>query len=313
MKVFFRNIILFVLCSSSVYFLLLVIIGEAGLSSFTKNLKYKIGSPGFMYTRVREVNKFKGIDVLFIGSSQTYRGFDVRIFNDSGYSCFNLGSSAQTPLQTELLLKRYIDTLKPKAIVFEVSPASFMNDGIESELDLIANDKIDIGAIKNSVSLKNLKVYNALAYGYYRHLFKRDESFTEPLTILDDKYITGGYVERKLYVCNPKLFTKGASVEFNPVSYQQCSLTNIVQLASKKGVKLLLVQAPSCSIERGKYTNYNSIDSFFSNIAPYVNFNHKIHLQDSIYFYDKVHLNQLGVQAYDSAVIADVLKPAIKK
>jgi hypothetical protein len=38
-----------------------------------------------MYSRLSEIKNYKDIDILFLGSSHTYRGFDTRIFLDSGY------------------------------------------------------------------------------------------------------------------------------------------------------------------------------------------------------------------------------------
>jgi len=78
------------------------------------------------------------VDILFLGSSHSYRGFNPQYF--SGYKTFNLGSSAQTPIQTNLLLKRYLHQLNPKTIVYEVYPISLSIDGVESSSDIIAND-----------------------------------------------------------------------------------------------------------------------------------------------------------------------------
>lgn len=313
MKQFFKNIFLFALISIAGYFLLVVLIGESGFSSFTKNLNYKIGSPGFMYTRIRDIDKTGNVDVLFIGSSETYRGFDIRIFRDSGYSCFNLGSSAQTPQQTALLLKRYLDKLKPKVVVFEASPASFMNDGVESELDIIANDKVDMETVKNSFSLKNLKIYNAVIYGLYRQLGNRNNGFKEVLTVKDDQYIPGGFVEKQIRYFNPSKSPKETPVKFTPIPYQENAFDQIIKLTKEKGIGLFVVQAPVCRMEIEKYLNSNSVDSFFQQRAMYLNFNNRLHLEDSVYFFDKVHLNQLGVKRFDSAVINDILKPFFKR
>ena len=81
--------------------------------------------------------KIKNVDVLFLGSSHAYRGFDPRIFRKRGYSSFNLGSSAQTPSQTKVWLKRYLKHLNPKIVIYEVYPGTFSSDGIEASLDLV--------------------------------------------------------------------------------------------------------------------------------------------------------------------------------
>ena len=90
-----------------------------------------------MLTRLNEVKNIKNIDILFLGSSHTYRGFDTRVFKKNGYNSFNLGSSSQSPIQTLTLTKRYLNQLNPKLIVYEVYPTTFTIDGIESSLDII--------------------------------------------------------------------------------------------------------------------------------------------------------------------------------
>src|SRR5690606_12876278 len=72
---------------------------------YSKNLNFKIGSS---YIRFQEVKKYNNVDIVFIGSSHAYRGFDPRIFKKAGYSSFNMGSTAQTPVQTKYLLEQYI-------------------------------------------------------------------------------------------------------------------------------------------------------------------------------------------------------------
>ena len=68
------------------------------------NLIYKQRG-GHLHSRLLEINKHQNVDVLFLGSSHAYRGFDTRIFKESGIASFNLGSSSQAPVQSLLLLK----------------------------------------------------------------------------------------------------------------------------------------------------------------------------------------------------------------
>ena len=45
--------------------------------------------------------------------------------------------------KSEYLLKKYIDSLNPKLVIIEVFPGTIVIDGIESSLDLLANDYMD--------------------------------------------------------------------------------------------------------------------------------------------------------------------------
>ncbi|NHW60088.1 hypothetical protein HA378_33495, partial [Escherichia coli] len=80
-------------------------------------------------------------------SSHAYRGFDTRVFSKNGISSFNLGSSSQSPINTQVLLKQYLDRIKPKMIVYEVYAGTLSADGVESSLDMLSNNKIDVNAI----------------------------------------------------------------------------------------------------------------------------------------------------------------------
>src|SRR5689334_14184152 len=71
-----------------------------------KNLNYRLGAYGHLFTRVKEIDSVKKVDILFLGSSHSYRGFDPRIFKQYGLTSFNLGSSSQTPIQAKILLEK---------------------------------------------------------------------------------------------------------------------------------------------------------------------------------------------------------------
>ena len=70
--------------------------------------------------RFREIRDYKNIDLLFLGSSHSYRSFDTRLFTDAGYTSFNLGSALQTPFNSYYLLREYFDQLKPKVVILSV-------------------------------------------------------------------------------------------------------------------------------------------------------------------------------------------------
>src|SRR5690606_34946967 len=105
------------------------------------NLNYRIGSHGHLFSRLSEADTIQNVDILIIGSSHAYRGYDVRLFGSNGSKVFNLGSSAQTPIQTEYLVNKYINDFKPKFIVFDIYPKVLCIDGVESTMDLLSNVK----------------------------------------------------------------------------------------------------------------------------------------------------------------------------
>ncbi|MBL0340159.1 MAG: hypothetical protein IPP71_04090 [Bacteroidetes bacterium] len=146
------------------YFVGLLCLGFFAPPYLRKNLIFPIGGYGHLNSRMQDVKNVNNVDILFLGSSHAYREFDTRIFKAQGYKSFNLGSSGQTPLQTVVLLKRYLHSLHPKLVVYEVYPATFTFDGVEAAIDLIANDRVGWDTYKMAFSLNDILTYNTLLY-----------------------------------------------------------------------------------------------------------------------------------------------------
>lgn len=132
MKHFLRKIVIVTLTFPVVWFVFIGLYASVAPEAFKKSLVYHRVSSGHMFTRLEEAGEFGHVDVLVTGSSHAYRGFDPRVFAENGLSLFNLGSSSQTPIQTEFLLDRYLDVLTPEVVLLEVYPDLFSNDGTES-------------------------------------------------------------------------------------------------------------------------------------------------------------------------------------
>lgn len=300
-----KNIAVFIFLGIGLYLVVLVCWGEFMPAIFKKNVNYSLGAYGHMYTRSREATGYGKVDILFIGSSHAYRGFDTRIAKEYGYESFNLGSSAQTPVQTKLLLNRYLDKLQPKILVYEVCPEIFMNDGVESSLDMIANTTIDANTIKMVFSINNIKIYNSLLYGYYRQLFGRDKNFTEKPVILLDTYIPGGFVERSMEKDTTAVI-EDTNIAWQPKTYQLSAFHDLLATVKQRNIRLVLVQSPVTKKKYLKRSDNSIMDGLFSARGEYYNFNELLRLSDSLDFYNEDHLNQKGVIVFNRALLDKV-------
>ena len=293
------------------YVFLLLIWGNILPGFLNKNLKYKLGLEGFMHTRLLEADQYKNgqlphtIQILFIGSSHAYRGFDPRIFAEANLRTFNLGSSNQTPLQTNLLLKQYLVNLKPELIVFEVYPEIFEMDGVESSVDVISNCSSFKFAFLHALSVNHIISYNTLLYSSLRKIFFNDLSFVEDKRIGNDTYVEGGYVEKDAK-------QKGISVNqkkknWNLNNTQVFAFKETLTFLKENKVPFLLVQSPITKALYSSYSNNVEIDSFFLSLGSYKNYNEdkELNLSDTIDFYDEHHLNQSGVSKFNLRVIKD--------
>lgn len=308
MKNFVRNVFLFSIFALANYIILIIIWGDYAHIFLKKNLNYRIGSYGHMFSRIKEIPNLKEIDILFLGSSHSYRGFDTRIFKKNNLNTFNLGSSGQTPLQTEILMKRYLKIIKPKLIIFEVYPNTFSIDGVESTLDIIANDEIDFEIIKLAFKQNNIKIYNTLIYGLYYDILNKKKDFKEEIIKGDNKYIKGGFVEKKLkYFKNIEYNKKNRNFK----QKQFDAFENIISLFKKGNYKFIFVQAPLTKSIYNSYRNNVFFDKKMEKYGFYFNFNEIIFLNDSLHFYNSDHLNQNGVEIFNLKLIEILNKQKI--
>lgn len=301
MKRFLISFFKFSLLSMVFYFLMIISWGE--VSPIKKNLRYRLKPDGHTFSRLKEVRSNGNIDLLFLGSSHTYRGFDTRVFNKYGYQSFNLGSNSQTPLQTEYLLNKYLDSLNPKIVVFEVCPYVLALDGVESSMEIISNEPISSELISLSLNQNHLKVYNVLLYSFFRRVFKNDLETSEPIHNNNDTYIPGGFVEIDL-IHYKKLDFPKKTWEKNVKQFE--ALHRIIEKLHNRNIKLLLVQAPVTKDLYDSYLNNSEFDREMELLGNYKNFNESLKLNDSLHFFDFHHLNRLGIDIFNARIVEEL-------
>jgi hypothetical protein len=303
MKRLIFHLVLFALFLILVLFIVIGTMGTIAPKTFDKNIKNKRGDVGHMYTRMKELKSMDQVDILVIGSSHAYRGFDPRIFAGEGIKIFDLGSSAQTPIQTEILLKKHIGRLKPRLVIFEVFPGVLSNDGVESSVDLISNVPIDFSTLVMALRINNLITYNTLFFRSFRNLFFKDK-FKEPVCKNGECYVSGGYVQRTELV-GFKGEHKGKPRNWVFRDDQINAFTRTLAFLKEKHYQTMLIQAPITYNFYGSYGNNPEIDRFFQKFGvDYYNANASNIGKCNALFYDRDHLNQKGVAEFNALVLA---------
>ena len=308
MKKWLAQLVLFFIFAACVYSVSIYIVGKYGTDGFKKNLLSEINY-GHTNSRLIEIKKTKNIDFLFLGSSHVYRGFDTRIFATKGYTSFNLGSSSQTPIQSLFLLKRYLKAVNPKIVLFEVNPELLAADGVESELDIILNDQILFDNFIAFGNSGNVKIFNTLIFTSLDK--KLNDRAKQPIIQGDDTYVPGGYVEKKL-VFNTK------KQDFKPKTWvfqkkQLKAIDAICALCAKHSTELILVYAPINKSLYASWRNNKQFCDLMKTKGKFINGNHRSSLNDSLDFYDELHLNQNGVKSYNNDLINTLQKLTIVK
>jgi len=308
MKRLLQNILLFTFFCLVVYIVLVIVAGRVLPAGWKTNLNYTVDEPKLTYTRLKELDTAKNTDILILGTSHAYMGYDPRIFLQHGWKTVNLGTSAQSFFQTELLVKRYIKQLNPKFVIFDIYPGIFSNNGIESGLDLVSSAKLNKDIVAMTFKLNNIKVYNTLIYSAYMQQFVLDTTYAEPQANRDGAYIKGGYVESYSTYKGTMPADKGI---YKIHADQLKAFENIIKMFNERKIPYVLAQAPMTPAKYFEMTNNDAIDTMLANYGRYYNFN-KISNIPINCFRDEHHLNQNGVNIFNDDFIK-ILDPTIQK
>ena len=314
---FLKHIVQFAGFALVFYIVAVMLWSNWGTPEMMRNVPYPISKQPFLQQRIDEAAATKNVDILFLGSSHAYRSFDPRFYAKNNLKTFNLGSSSQTPIQTKMLLDQYLDSLNPKLVVFEVYPVVFQLDGLESALDFVANTKFHWRTAAMTSRVNHIKLYNALIYDVVRESTGQNDSIGPPSPTNKDTYVPGGFVETGI-THNERPLTAQQRIDFFHASRtikrkQWNAFIDIIDELIARDIPYLLMQTPVTSEVAGLnsrmpmgWQSSLDVDSLFEAQGPYLNFNDRMELDDSLDFKDYHHLNQRGVERLNAELL-DVL------
>jgi hypothetical protein len=241
-------------------------------------------------------------DIIILGSSHAYRGYDPRIFKSNGYSAYNLGTSGQTIRETNIIVK---DNLfyKPRLIILDVYENSFLSDGFESAANLIQNVASDKTAMDLSLAMKDIRGLNLLAFRFFA-------KYSKP-SYVDSNYVGSGYTEMKDSLKKPLIYERSRNQLIE--SQWEC-FRKMLDYFEEKKIAIVAVNHPSPNL-----INKENHLRFAKQIGEELKkrkilffdyaYSHKLNSQN--HFLDNNHLNQAGVNIFNSILIEDLKKAGI--
>jgi len=285
------------------------LLGQLNVKSITvKNIIYNTKpSSDYAQTRIIDLESTADIDVLVLGSSHAYRGFDPRIFERNGLRLFNLGSSSQTPIQNLYLAEFYAEQLRPRIAIIEVFPLTMGMDGLESALNLIPKSQLSWSLVKMVAKVNHLKAWNTLiVHAANELLFNNPRLKPQQRAFEDHLYVKGGYVQHTSLAFNPKLLDQQQT--FGSNAFQKTALEALIMLLHERGCEVVLVQAPVTSAYYNQFENARKWDEYFVQLpnSSYYNFNGQDAFTDGLHFYDSHHLNQGGVEVFNALLFTEI-------
>ena len=306
MRAFIKNIIFFSFSALLIYITSIIAIGSVTKNGLGKNFVFPLGDYGHTLMRLREAREHSPVDILVLGSSHAYRGFDPRIFKQHQLELFNLGMSSQTPLQSYYLLKKYYPILQPRCIIQEIYPLLLENDGTESNSFLLANEPISRELTQLAFHHFNMHNFNCWVYGSFRNALHLNDDLILATKFKDDTYVSGGYSQKDLlpFSDDDELIAKEISIRED----QFAALDSIKAFCHQKQCPLFFVITPVTTIEKHHIQNWSSVVNELEKINPVHDFSHLPSLQDTIHFYDNDHMNQTGVEIFNPILIESLFK-----
>jgi hypothetical protein len=254
---------------------------------------------GNTFKKFEDFDEEKKYDVIVIGSSHAYRGYDPRIFKKNGWELFNLGTSGQTPLNSYYLIQRYIKKAHYKLVILDVYDEAFTSDGLESTADLMQNIPSTATVLKMGLSLKDPRILNMLAMRFLGR--------EKPGKQMDNTYVMNGYNETVDSVKKPnkKMYTSNG--QLNPVQLNY--FEKIMVYLNDQQVNAVIVTHPA-PIE-WNITEHKKMQTMIRTIASryqveYLDYFDYPGFDSRTDFYDAHHLNQTGVQKFNTILLQDL-------
>lgn len=263
----------------------------------------------FMFS---ELEKADSIDLLFMGSSHSYRGINPSVFDTLGWHSFNMGTSSQTPRHSLILIKYYINRMKLKMLVIEVYMPVFSTSMnlVEPNLAILSNASFSTEFLGLFKLATDIRMFNLFLKSLLLKLRNEPSLATKVVEVPGERYLGKGYVERTDSMKHPDSFDVQ---EVKIDSLQVIALREIIRLAEEKKIVVKLIQMPVTDNLYKSFVNKNDFDRLMSSMAEYHNLNGKISLADTLHFYDSNHLNAEGVRKVQPLLISIIGPPTNKK
>jgi hypothetical protein len=235
-------------------------------------------------------------DVLVLGSSHAYRGYDPAHFAEHGLHMFNMGSTAQTPMNSYQLLKAYGTKAHTDAVVLDIYDNTMDVVGMESASDLLLampDNAVIYGMLAGTKDIRavNLAALRILGGGI------------RPLWV-DTTYVGDGYARTTDSLKSKVRYDPGRPLK---VRHDQLAyLAKIIALCKERGIRLALTTHfyPSGSSPQRHAPFKAQMDSLLTGTGvPYFDFSYDHHVSDHDHFFDANHLNAAGVRIFNERLL----------
>ncbi|CAM4222444.1 SGNH/GDSL hydrolase family protein [Erysipelothrix inopinata] len=204
-------------------------------------------SKGFSVKEISgiESEKENSVDYLVLGDSEAYTSISpMEIWNERGYTGYNLGVSAQTLQRGLDVFQKAIENQKPKILLIE-SNFIFRNKGFINDAE----------SFISTLFTNHFSIFND--HTNWKKMIKEGK-----LPSFDDQEFVSNPLKGYRYRFEVKPYTKGEYV--NPTqnrvsvpTYQKFILDQIMEICNNNDIKVIFYSAPT-PVNWG-YSNHNTV------------------------------------------------------
>ena len=303
MKKFLLHSLLFFISTSVIYLLVFAILFFIKVSHtplIYRATQANVWEGGGTYIKTREFNFNEMHDIIIIGSSHAYRGYDPRIFEQYGYKTYNLGTSDQNLLCSYFLSTNMINHTNCKMVIFDLYDRVFTQFNLESNSDMIQNIVSDKAAWEISLATKDIRTINMFTLRLFNKL----------AAPLDDD--TVGYIKGFLPT------TKNISFPLKRKDYKYRKNTEALDYLDKtlayfkkEGIRVVMSEhaLPIVSPAPAHAQFIKDVKPVLDKYnIPWFDYTTDTSMTNIRFFADESHLNVKGVYKYNHRLIDDLQK-----
>ncbi len=234
-------------------------------------------------------------DAIVLGSSHAYRGYDPRIFEQSGMNLFNAGTSSQNAKGSLVLYNEYLRN-RTDVFILDIYDPVFELEGTESNMRLIQNVPTNEAAV--ALVQQEFKMYtvNAMAVRL-ASLNVKDEA-------PNNDYVKNGFCEKKgiLYAVEPLNDSVFDANEEMFVAFE-----TLIKQMQADGKRIVLCSHP-LPASAGLHNYHDKFLARFTPLiqrlgVPYIDLTYYSEGFGVNEFADLSHLNQQGVELYNRLLL----------
>lgn len=291
----------------AVFFILCKVkVGDRALVYHTSEVYNLKG--GNTYRKFHEYDPALHYDVITLGSSHAYRGYDPHIFREAGISLYNLGSTAQTPINSFAILKAYITKANTGLVLLDCYENAMALDGMESTADLSQNITSDAAVLRMFTAIRDPRILNMFTI--------RKLMADEPAAYADSSYVEAGF-STKTDSAKGEI-DYGLDLTFELGERQPEYLVKCIRYCQEQGIPIVLVTHPlPKASNRPRHDAFHAVIDSVCQVTgvEYLDyaFEHGLPLNDRDHYYDHNHFNRAGVRIYNPKLIGDLRRKGYVK